>query len=234
MLSAVIGEGVAIALLVLLVAGLLRSHADILRALHDLGVDLDPDRRGARPARGTLPDQRPAADLTGTLLDGSAAVVAVAGTSHDTLLVFLSGSCATCRPFWTALADSPEGPDGARVVVVVQDGDDLAPIGELARDLEVVVSSAAWIGYGVPGSPHVVQVDGPSGRVVGEGTGQSWPQVLDMLRVSSAARVSDRRSGAGNDDRVDSGARVDRDLAAAGIGPGHPSLYVAEDGTDEG
>jgi len=36
--------GVVLALLAVLVAGLLRSHAEILRALHNLGVDLDPHR----------------------------------------------------------------------------------------------------------------------------------------------------------------------------------------------
>ena len=34
-------ETVVLALLTLLVIGLLRSHAEILRRLHDLGVDLD-------------------------------------------------------------------------------------------------------------------------------------------------------------------------------------------------
>ena len=36
--------GVVLALLALLVAGLLRSHAEILRALHELGANLDPAR----------------------------------------------------------------------------------------------------------------------------------------------------------------------------------------------
>ena len=36
--------GVVLALLALLVAGLLRSHAEILRALHELGANLDPTR----------------------------------------------------------------------------------------------------------------------------------------------------------------------------------------------
>ena len=47
---------VVLGLVVLLVAGLLRSHAEILRSLHDLGVDLDPadsdafrNRRAASP-----------------------------------------------------------------------------------------------------------------------------------------------------------------------------------------
>ncbi len=42
MTALVVVEAVAIALLSLLVAGLLRSHAEILRSLHDFGVDLDP------------------------------------------------------------------------------------------------------------------------------------------------------------------------------------------------
>ena len=36
-------EAVVIVLLAVLVAGLLRSHADILRALHELGVSESPD-----------------------------------------------------------------------------------------------------------------------------------------------------------------------------------------------
>ena len=48
--------GVVVALLAVLVVSLLRSHAEILRALHDLGVDLDPSTpdqqaRAARAAR---------------------------------------------------------------------------------------------------------------------------------------------------------------------------------------
>jgi hypothetical protein len=43
----VVVEAVAIALLALLVAGLLRSHAEILRSLHELGVDPTGTRRRA-------------------------------------------------------------------------------------------------------------------------------------------------------------------------------------------
>jgi hypothetical protein len=48
-------------------------------------------------------------------------------------------------------------------------------------DTVVVMSSAAWSDYEVPGSPYVVHVDGPRGRVRGEGTGVEWPQVRRML-----------------------------------------------------
>jgi hypothetical protein len=53
--------GVVVGLLAVLVVSLLRSHAEILRALHDLGVDLDPSdpadaARAARRARLAGPD----------------------------------------------------------------------------------------------------------------------------------------------------------------------------------
>jgi hypothetical protein len=53
---AVVLLGVVVALLAVLVVSLLRSHAEILRALHDLGADLDPSTpadqaRAARAAR---------------------------------------------------------------------------------------------------------------------------------------------------------------------------------------
>jgi hypothetical protein len=44
-----------VALLTLLVVGLLRSHAEIIRALHDAGINLDPD--GAARERGSASDR---------------------------------------------------------------------------------------------------------------------------------------------------------------------------------
>ncbi len=44
MLAAVIAEGVAIVLLGVLVLGLLRSHALILKALHELGAGLELEK----------------------------------------------------------------------------------------------------------------------------------------------------------------------------------------------
>jgi len=42
-------------------------------------------------------------------------------------------------------------------------------------DVPVVLSSAAWDDYRVPGSPYFVFVDGPSGAVTGEGSAAAWP-----------------------------------------------------------
>src|SRR5262245_29852708 len=93
--------GVVVALLGLLVAGQLRSHAEILRALHQLGLDLDPARADDAPLRrdatantnGTstrvraadVPKRpsREAVDVVGATPDGAAVSTAVAG--RDTL-----------------------------------------------------------------------------------------------------------------------------------------------------
>lgn len=221
MLELVAAEGVAIAVLALLVAGLLRSHAEILRSLHDLGAGVDPqnDERPVHASRVTAlrPDEA-AHDLTGTRLDGTAVAVSVVGAPRDSLLVFLSSGCLSCRPFWDALRSDSVLPPDLRAVVVVQDEDSRHRLRELAGDeLDVVVSSAAWSEYAVPGSPHVVLVNGPTGRVVGEGTGHDLGQVLDLL------------AQAGEADSRDNAQRIDRELAAVGIGAGHPSLHPSDD-----
>ena len=96
-----------------LVAGLLRSHAEILRALHDLGVDLDPRTpTGAAPSRVGRPRRcaarscgaprspagpgAPGVDVAGTTPGADAVSIAVAGTDHLTLLAFLTSGCRTC------------------------------------------------------------------------------------------------------------------------------------------
>ena len=51
----VVVQAVALVLLGVLVAGLLRSHAEILRALHQLGISLDDGADGAAAGvRGAL------------------------------------------------------------------------------------------------------------------------------------------------------------------------------------
>jgi hypothetical protein len=250
MLAVVVVEAAAIALLALLVAGLLRSHGDILRALHELGASLDPDdhaRSGVRPAAGPVPvplrsgglappsGTAVAHDVVGTRLDGSAVAVGVGGTAHDTVLAFLSTGCSTCEPFWSAFRAGVSLPGDARLVVVVQSEESESRLRELAGDaVDVVLSSAAWDAYGVPGSPHFVHVDGPAAQVVGEGTASTWPQVADLLGQAAADRaVSGRRTDRDDTDRDDTdrdnATRVDAELLAAGIGAGHPSLYAPPD-----
>jgi hypothetical protein len=236
MLALVIAEGVAIALLGLLVTGLLRSHAEILKALHDLGASVDPDtdRTPATPA--TTASSRvgigieKATDIAGTDLDGDAVALAVTSVEHDTLLAFLSSGCAPCEPFWSAFRAGVDVPGAARLVVVTQSHESESRLRDLAAPgVEVVASDEAWDGYGVPGSPHFVYVDGPSGRVTGEGTGPDWPAVRDLMSQAAADRSTRARPGVQDVEWRDNPTRIDGELLAAGIGPGHPSLTTPPD-----
>lgn len=226
---------VIVALLVFLVAGLLRSHAEILRRLHALDPDGAPDRAGDRdtapPADLGLPqpvtqaEGRTAADLAGTTPSGDAVGVRIAGAGHDTVLVFLSSGCTTCHGFWDALRTA-ELPGGARLVVVTKGEEHESPVavGELAPPgLTVVMSSGAWTDYHVPGSPYLVHVDGPSGTVRGEGTGADWESVRRML-LDAAGDLDQRRARKASADAARE-QEVDDALLSAGIRPGDPSLY---------
>jgi hypothetical protein len=208
-------ETVVLVLLTILVAGLLRSHADILRRLHALdegGVD------AAAPVTLPAPRGAPAVhDVAGTGLDDDVVHVAIAGTRHRTLLAFLSSGCLTCRDFWQAFADPAalDLPGDVRLVVVTKNEheESIEALRDLAPDgVPVVLSSEAWADYDVPGSPYFVLVDGSRHRVEGEGTGASWPQVRNL--VVQARGDADERE-----------ARIDRELLAHGIGPGDPLLY---------
>lgn len=231
MLAVVIAEAVAIMLLGLLVAGLLRSHAEILRALHDLGASIDPDdpapaRARSRPRRGRTPGATGelAKDIAGVDPRGETVAAAVAGADHDTLLAFLSTGCDTCRPFWSAINNGLDLP-GVRILVVVADEESES---ELVRvvgpHVEVIASTAAWTDYEVPGSPHFVYVDGATSRVVGEGTGPDWPAVQALLTQANADRAARTTTTTAAMEWQDNPTRIDAELLAAGIGPGHPSL----------
>ena len=244
-----VGLVLIVALLGVLVVGLLRSHAEILRALHDLGVNLDGDDAGRAPratatrrAGDRLAPPRTesfgtARDIAGSVPAGGTAHVAVSGVGHPTLLAFLSTGCGTCSAFWEALGDPDHRlPDPATRVAIVTlspEAESPALVQELAPpDLVTVMSSEAWDAYDVPTSPYFVLVDGPSGRIVGEGAGVSWDQVIDLLAKSVAdAEVAPapltRMSGR------DRAARVDEQLHAAGIEPGDPSLYPAGSSQEE-
>lgn len=231
----IVAEGCAIALLGFLVVGLLRSHAEILRALHELGASLDPRPAQGRPA-STVPIQvRPpgagatAYDITGASLDDEVTALAIVGDRQPTLLAFLTSGCATCLTFWTAFAGRDLAvPGGAQLVIVAKDAaeESVSRLREVAPpEATVMLSSAAWADYRVPASPYFVYVDGAAGRVTGEGTAAGWPQVADLLRQA----LRDAGSRSGRSDRAEAGEperadRMDAELLAAGIGPGHPSL----------
>lgn len=212
-------ETVLLVVLTVLVAGLLRGYASVLRRLHELEPDPSGLSLGAAPLAEPTPrsDWTEAHDLTGETLRGELVATRVTGVEHDTVLLFLSSGCASCQVFWDELATAAPLPTGTRLVVVAQgdEADDRAVLERLAGPhLDVVRSSQAWRDYEVPGSPHVVFVDGRTGRVRGEGSGQSWTQVRQLL---------DRAAKPDRDAQVET--EVDRELLAAGILPGDPRLY---------
>src|SRR5262245_15492843 len=130
MTALVVTLAVVVALLVVLVAGLLRSHAEILRTLHDAGLAHDPasdadaaprprGRAGVAPAVPTSGPSPEASDVSGVTPSGDAVAIGVVGAPAPTLLAFLSSGCLTCREFWETFGDPGlDVPGGARLVVV--------------------------------------------------------------------------------------------------------------------
>ena len=213
-------QAVAIVLLGILVVGLLRSHAEILRKLHELGAGLDPDAASGVTSAVPAPVRRTAStgfDLSGTTPGDEAVRVGVVGARQSTLLAFLSSGCQTCGGFWETFAatDRLAVPGGARLVVVTKgpEAESESRIRELSPPaVPVVMSTEAWLEYKVPATPYFVYVDGPTGRIVGEGSAQTW----DHVRSLWSQALADAEGGE---------ARADRELQQAGIRPGHRSLY---------
>ena len=231
MTALVVALAVAVLLLAVLVAGLLRSHAEILKALHELGAGLELDRADGPvdvTIEGVLTPRRSSSRSTssetadavaGETLDGEAVALSLTNGT-DTLLAFLSSGCTTCGAFWEAFAEREiDVPGGARLVVVTKslDEESGSTLQKRApRHVPLVASSSAWEGFGVPGSPYFVYVDG-AGRIVGEGSAATWPAVATLMGQAHAddAHKRGRLSREGRDDAA---------LAAAGIRPGDRSL----------
>jgi hypothetical protein len=205
-------ETVLLVILVVLVAGLLRSHAEILRRL-------GPDA-GSSP--GPLAPQRAAGAsapaIAGSTPDADAVALDLAAPGAPTLLAFLSSGCSTCAAFWAGLHDA-RLPAGVQPVVVTR-GADRERVGRLRElappGVAVVMSSQAWEDYSVPGSPYFVLVDG---AIRGEGAATTWPALSSLV---SDAMAEGHGSETGGTARA---LTVEHTLAASGVGPDHPSLY---------
>lgn len=240
-------ETILLVLLALLVAGLLRSHAEILRRLEssDQGSGaLDP-MEGLPPART---ESTAAFDIVGTTLTREAIKVSV-NVGSNTLLAFLSSGCSSCQSLWEGLdpRHRPSIPGGARIVVVTKDSAYESPSrlqDVVPRDVTLIMSSDAWEAYRVQGSPYFIYVDGRTGTIIGEGTASGWPQVISLIRdafadAALAAEAIQTRGVAGHPGRpanrsADRARRAEAELLAAGIGPGHPSLHQRRDESGEG
>lgn len=247
---------VVVGLLAVVVVALLRSHAEILRRLHELGAGVyadddtgatasvaEPSAASDAPfrTRPGVPEPRPPVDdrvhdLVGRSPGGTAVALAVSGTPGLTLLAFLTSGCSVCQNFWTAFADPDALRDagfGGRVVVVAKgpEAESAAAIAALAPPgLTTVMSTEAWADYQVPVAPYFLLIDGEDDRVVGEGAASSWPQVAGLLGQALADTGLDRAGRATGRSRRDGRARAadaDTALLRAGIGPGHSSLHPA-------
>lgn len=246
-------ETLILVLLSLLVAGLLRSHAEILRRLGAAG-EASPSESVSSSGAASVPasvesvpaPRRQAArapDITGRTLEGDPVQVAPAGGSQSSLIAFLSSGCATCQGFWEAFQPEVRQPvpGDARLILVTRDSSHESPsrLRELVpADLPLVMSSRAWEAYEVPLTPYFVYVDGPTGRIAGEGAAEAWPQIVSLVRdaLSDAEMARNGKAGGagGNGASVNGIGRLrraDDELRAAGIGAGHPSLYGPGDPT---
>jgi hypothetical protein len=223
-------ETVVLALLVLLVAGLLRSHAEILRRLgppsaedRHRAPDERQDPRLPSPARRAT-STRQGNEIVGVTLEREPVKIGFGDGYPPTLLAFLTSGCTVCESFWSDLREGrrpPELPAEIRVVPVTKDPAHESPsrLRSLApRGTQVVMSSAAWSDYGVPAAPYFVYLEGDS--ILGEGSANGWKQISSLVRDA----IDDLEVARGGEART---RDIDRVLAASGIGPGHPSLYPA-------
>lgn len=220
----------------MLMAGILRSHAEILRTLHAEGIGED-GRSGHRTPDLNLHDgvaaprttDTPGHDIVGVKTDGSSRSISVVGTGHTTLLAFLSTTCSTCQGFWQAFSttDKLDLPGRETRLVVVTKGpaaESESKLRQLApRHFPLVMSSAAWDQYDVPVSPYFILIDGPSGKIIGEGAAITWDQVISLLTQASDDQAIRSEASSGVNPST-SESQIDADLKASGIEHGHASL----------
>jgi hypothetical protein len=210
MVAIVSVETVLLVLLVVLVAALLRSHAEILRRLGPEGA---AGPAVPAPPSGIRADIE-APEIAGVTPTGDAVKLSLSG--GPTLLAFLSTGCTSCARFWETLGD--HSPHGLQPMIVTRgpDREQRSKLRSMAPGrVPVVMSSEAWEDYAVPGSPYFVMVE--RGEIRGEGVATTWHALTSLVGDA----VEERRG-------------VDERLAAAGIGPDHPSLYSERSAAPDG
>lgn len=239
----VIALAVVLALMGILVVGLLRSHADILRRLEGIGAGLEGADHDHSPTSQIMLTRRESApkaidrQVTGITPDGEPVVMSLGIGSDPTLVAFLSTTCSTCTPFWEGLQSSLMhfGGHRHRVVIVTLGESEESPTRaqSLAKhEVDVVMSSTTWQDFEVPGAPYFVLLEPGSGRVVGEGSAMTFESLEEFLSDATNDQKWDLQTSG----RLESEeSRIDAELRRAGILPGDPRLYhvkgeIAEDG----
>ena len=173
MVTATVVTTVFAALLLAVVMAHWRRLAPTLRP--GMALPMAGSRPG--PARPGLVG-REAARIAGTDPEGDPAGWT---PGRRDLVAFLTGECTTCRPFWAGLIDPVTlGTTlaGLPVVVVTPSPGTESRRGLAARrrgELRVIMSTEAWLDYGVRGAPWFVVV--ADGIVAAEGTAGSWAEL---------------------------------------------------------
>ena len=235
--SILIAMAVVILLLGIVVVGLLRNHAEVLRRLDRLGVRLDdadrPDHQHdstlALRSGPTTNGSASVSDLVGVTPEGEPATVSSSIGDDPLLLAFLSTSCTSCTNFWERF-EAPASLIGRtrfRVAVVTLGPEEESPtraIGLRRGTADVLMSSSAWSDYAVPGAPYFVVIDPRAGEVIGEGTAATFPALEEFLLDASNDREWDRARARDRTD-ADREMMIDHDLREAGISPNDPRLY---------
>jgi hypothetical protein len=228
--AAIIGLTLIVLFLGLLVAGLLRSHAAILRQLDSIGAGLGDSSEEEHSQRLSLqakPWSEGAPLLVGTDPGGEPIAISPDVGKDPLLIAFLSTSCSSCTLFWEGLdqATMEFGGNPHRLVVATLGPEEESPTraGSLSRgDVAVVMSSQAWADYGVPGAPYFAVVE-PGKGIIGEGSADNFEALATFLGDAANDRRWDQT---GRDEfGADRASRIDRELREAGIEPGDPRLH---------
>jgi hypothetical protein len=146
------------------------------------------------PSPDVPPPDVPSLDLPSPDL-----TVADAGTI-DTLLAFLTTSCASCQPFWEMMAEGPiTSVLGSRLVVVTPSPsmeDERRARRLVPPGVHLHMGSGTWFDYGIGKAASFVLVrssrDGPPpwlqpGRVLGAADVESPAELLERVRRWQAA-----------------------------------------------
>lgn len=235
MTALVVANTLVAGILLVLVTGLLRAHAETLKILGTINRSLRGSQErfaSTLPAPPQREHATEAMSVEGKTLAGHQAHLSFSAGGPNTLLAFLSSGCMTCQHFWDAFQPDtrPPLPGDARLIIVTKDARLESPskLSKLApEDVAVLMSSGAWEDYGVPAAPYFVYIGGVTGLIHGEGSAVSWNQVQSLLTdalYEAEGGSSDDGSSSG-ETTAERNRRADEALAAAGVQFDDPSLW---------
>jgi hypothetical protein len=111
-------------------------------------------------------------DIDGVDPGGARRVIDIVGSAEPVFLIFLSSGCLGCRDLWQGAGDLRRAVGSAVRVIAITRGpevEDAGAIAQLAADgaTDVVMSSQAFLDYGVTGPPFYALAVGSEVRTEG-------------------------------------------------------------------